>query len=125
MILCVNETGALKICACHVKEAIERCMELIPNYQSFVMAGGKSTTSEVGAQLIEDIWTSRSRSITKQEFLTRHFHQFDLDVIDKCIDTLGQAGLIQSTLDVRNNAVEIRITGKCKDRFGLKEDANK
>ena len=121
MILSVDQTKQLTICSCHMREAIDRCMSLIPNYQSFVMSSGKSTVSEVAAVLIEDIWISNNKMLTKQEFLLRHFYQFDLDVVDKCIDTLSQAGLLQQTVDPRSNAVEIRLTARCVEKFGLKE----
>src|SRR5674476_1160462 len=89
----------LLIDKCHIMESVALCIELLPNYQGFVMAGGKSTISEVAALLIESIWASRGKYITKSEFLGRFVHIFDADLLDKCISTLVQAELIKMKLD--------------------------
>ena len=122
MILCVNYTQNLTIDVCHIQEAISECTALMPNYTGFVMQSGKATTNECAAQLIEDIWMMPRKTLTKQEFLTRHFHQFDLDVLDKCVTTLVQAGLLQES--VAGSEITYRITDKCKIVFGLTEAKN-
>ena len=118
MILAVNHTNTLIIEKCHIVESVTLCVELLPNYQSFVMAGGKSTISEVAALLIESIWASRGKYITKSEFLGRFVHIFDADLLDKCISTLVQAELIKMKLD---GMIEgYIVTDKCKMKFDLK-----
>lgn len=123
MILCINETGgeSLEICECHIQEAIKQCMALMPNYQSFIMSSGKSTVADVAACLIEEIWQANGKKLGKRDFVSRHFSQFDLDVIDKCITTLETAGLIQSTIN--NNDYVFQVTPKCLESFPhLKEN---
>lgn len=120
MILCADQTNGLTISCKHVKEAIAHCINLIPNYTGFVMATGKSTVSDVAATLIEDIWQSRTKQISKKDFLTRHFHQYDLEIVDKCITTLVQAALITETLDIKSGDTCFEVTAKCKEVFGLK-----
>jgi hypothetical protein len=118
MVLCVNHTHMLEIQKCHMMEAIKECVDLLPNYQGFVMAGGRSTISEVAALLIEDIWSSKTKSITKGEFLSRYIHIFDSELLDKCITTLSQAELIKLTLD--DDKEKYMITKKCEEKFSLK-----
>jgi hypothetical protein len=118
MILAVNHTNTLIIEKCHIIESVTLCVELLPNYQSFVMAGGKSTISEVAALLIESIWASRGKYITKSEFLGRFVHIFDADLLDKCISTLVQAELIKMKLEGMIEGYV--VTDKCKMKFDLK-----
>lgn len=120
MIICAIKTLSLEITEEHITEAISYCISLLPNYSSFVMATGKSTVSEVAAQFIEDIWQSRGNKISKSDFVSRHFHMFDIDLIDKCITTLGEAGLITTVMSGSN--FEYSLTDKCVKAFGLTED---
>lgn len=123
MVLAVNHTKKLVIEECHILQAIRECMELLPNYQGFVMASGKSTISEVAALLIEDIWSSKTRKISKSEFLSRYIHIFDHELLDKCIATLGAAELIRLTLAEDKEYYE--ITEKCRVKFDLKDEEGK
>jgi len=120
MVICIDYTLALEVKECHIIEAIDQCMLLLPNYQSLIMSTGKSTVSEVAAVLIEDIWRAKGKCLTKREFLGRHFHMFDLEVTDKCVATLEQAGLITSY--VNGNEVSYMVTKKCEEVFNLKEE---
>jgi hypothetical protein len=119
MVICVVRSNALIIEACHMQEAIKECLDLLPNYQGFVMSSGKSTISEVAALLIEDIWSSRHKRITKAEFMGRYIHLFDFELCDKCITTLMQAEFIKMCLDEKS-AESYQVTEKCKEKFNLK-----
>jgi len=67
MILAVNYTCGLVVDSEHMLEAIKEGMALLPNYQSFIMSSGKSTVAEVASLLIEDIWTSKKKRVTKSD----------------------------------------------------------
>lgn len=125
MIICVNETQSLTIEACHMNKAISHCMALMSNYTGLIMSAGKSTVSDVAATLIEDIWQSANKKLSKQIFLQRHFHQFDLEILDKCTATLIQAGLLKEDLDVAKGEINFSITPKCESVFNLKREENK
>jgi len=120
MILCVNATGMLIVDKCHMVEAIKECVALLPNYQGFVMASGRSTIAEVAALLIEDIWSSRGKEIKKSDFLSRYVHIFDSELLDKCITTLTQAELIRLVIGNNGNGESYAVTDKCRDKFELK-----
>lgn len=120
MILALNYTQDLTILPEHVEEAIEVCMSLMPNYNSFVMASGKSTVAEVASALIEDVWKEKGRFISKANFLSRHIHQFDVELVDKCISTLSQAGLLIEGMGEKNSLI-YTLTPKCVETFKLEE----
>jgi len=117
MVLCVVRSGALIMEACHMLEAIKECVDLLPNYQGFVMASGKSTIAEVASLLIEDIWSSRYKRVTKAEFMGKYIHLFDYELCDKCITTLIQAEFIKLTLAGGIESYE--VTPKCQEKFNL------
>lgn len=122
MILCVDQTESLVIDECHIKQSILECTKLIPNYTGFVLQQGKATTNECAAQLIETIWENKDKCISKADFLTRYFHMFDIDILDKCVSTLIQAGLLNEITQA--NSINYKLTEKCKVVFGLEEKGN-
>ena len=119
MILCVNSSGgqSLTINECHIQEAIDRCIGLLPNYQSFVMSSGKATDSQAAGALIEDIWLARTKSISKREFIARHFNEFDLETVEKAIAKLEAAACLQTTYS--GNDVSYTLTPRCIELFNL------
>ena len=123
MIICVDQTLSLRVEAAHIEESIKRCLNLLQNYGSFIMSGGKSTVSEVASVLIEEIWEANGKCLTKAEFLTNHFHQFDVEIVDRCISTLEQAELVKQSL--RGNEISYIVTQKCIETFDLKEKETK
>lgn len=120
MILCVNSTGGLVIDKCHMLESIKECVALLPNYQGFVMASGKSTIAEVAALLIEDIWSAKTKELKKSDFLGRYVHIFDSELLDKCITTLTQAELIRLIIGTNGTGESYTVTEKCREKFELK-----
>jgi hypothetical protein len=120
MILAINHTQELVVEKEHIKEAISECMSLLPNYQAFVMSSGKSTVAEVAALLIEDIWNSKTKTLSKSEFLSRYIHMFDNDLLDKCITTLATAELIQMVIGAAEGKETYKVTAKCVEKFQLK-----
>jgi hypothetical protein len=118
MVLCVIDSNSLCMGAEHMAKAIDECMALLPNYQGFVMTSGKSSVAEVAALLIEDIWASRTKCITKSEFMGRYIHMIDFELCDKCITTLMQAEFIKLRLG-ENTTESYEVTPKCREKFNL------
>src|ERR1041385_3342133 len=119
MILCVDRTCALEIQSEHVKDAITQCIDLIPNYQSLVMNQGKASDAEMISQLIESIWKSKTKSITKQDFLSKFFHVYDLETIDRGVQKCREASLINESLN--GSQIVWTLTDKCITIFNLKD----
>jgi hypothetical protein len=121
MLIAADESRALIVKRGHIRAAIDESVKLIPNYSAFVMSSGKSTVAELISVLIEDIWTAKSRSVSKRDFMTRHFHQFDLELFEKATATLEAAELIKSTLNSATSDFSYVVTIKCIEVFKLKE----
>jgi hypothetical protein len=120
MIIAANYTNALIVDECHMTQAIKEGTDLLPNYGSFIMSSGKSTIGEAAALLIEDIWNSQYRKISKAEFLGRYVHTFDHELCDKMLMTLQQAELIKMVL-IDGNREAYEMTSKGISKFNLKE----
>ncbi len=118
MILAVNDTGRLVIDEGQMIAAIRLCLDLLPNYQSLVMASGKSTIAEVAALLIEDIWNAKTKQIRKSEFLGRYVHIFDSELCNKCTTTLLESELIKMVLMDGTQEAYV-LTQKAIDKWGL------
>lgn len=123
MIICVNDTVMLTVQRSHIVESIYQCMKLLPNYSSFIMSSGKSTVAECAAVLIEEIWKGTNHFLTKEDFLSRFFHQYDADLVNKTIETLDAAGFLKAGINQHKQPC-YGVTTKCIDVFKLKGDAN-
>jgi len=111
MILCINETGGLEITKCHIEEAIEECMNLIPNYQSLIMGGGKSPLSEVSTIVITAIYEAPEHKISRKVLLQRNWSSFDAETLDKVILTLTQAAMVKECMG--QDEMFYQMTEKC------------
>jgi hypothetical protein len=119
MILAVNRALTLIVDETDMIDAIREGTSLLPNYQSFIMTSGKSTIGEAAALLIEDIWNSQHKKISKSEFLSRYIHSFDAELCDKMLTTLQQAELIKMVL-IDNTREAYEMTPKGVEKFQLK-----
>ncbi len=119
MILAADRLS-LVIDDCDIQEAIVQCLSLLPNYNQFVMTSGKSTVAEIAAIFIEEIWRSKDRCITQRDFMTKHFHEFDMEIFEKCTSTLAGAELIKTCM--YDGTLGYVVTDKCKEVFKLTEE---
>lgn len=119
MILAANYSQSLTVDEFHMSESIRECTALLPNYQRFIMSSGKSTIGECAAMLIEDIWSSQHKRISKAEFLSRYIHSFDHEIVDKCLTTLLQANLVKLSLNGDNEMYSLTPIGI--EKFHLEE----
>lgn len=120
MILGVNYNNDLIVDKVHMEEAIEEAMNLIPNYQTFIMAGGTSPIAEVGSIVLQELAEAEDHILTRKEMLRRHWQKFDSETLDKLITTLTEAGYITST--PVNGGYAYQMTSKAIEQlFGTKE----
>lgn len=119
MILCINDTKDICIHRRHMEEAIEECMTLIPNYQAFVMGGGKSPLSEVSTVVITELYGCPEHRISRKELLQRNWTSFDAETLDKVILTLTQAGMIEEKMT--QVGVDYVMTERCLELLFKKE----
>lgn len=111
MILCANETLGIEIKRCHIEEAISECMSILGNYKEFVMAGGRSSLSEVGSMVLTICYNSENHVMSRKKLLAQNWHNFDSETLDKVIITFEQAGFVHTLVD--DNEISYKLTEKC------------
>jgi hypothetical protein len=114
MILCVIHTKTLCIKKEHIEEAIEDCVALMPSYNQFVMAAGKSRdNSEIGTIIITELYNSSNHSMSREKIFQKHWNAFDSEQFDKLMLTLVQAKLVQERIE--GNGIIYQLTQRCID----------
>lgn len=114
MILCVIYTKTLCVGKEHIEQAIEECIALMPNYNQFLMASGKSKdNSEIGTIIITELYNAPGGTLSRERIFQKHWNAFDAEQFDKLMGTLIEAKLIQTTLD--GNHMMYKLTDKCKE----------
>ncbi|MGH7239078.1 MAG: hypothetical protein ACREHG_03320 [Candidatus Saccharimonadales bacterium] len=117
MIFTANELS-LKVTKLHVELAIEEGMKLIPNYNQFVIASGKSSISEAGALLIQDLYIADEHKLSRKVVLRKHWANFDAETLDKLVTTLQQGELLQ--VYVQGSETVYQLTDKALELMGRK-----
>lgn len=109
-ILAAND-GSLKVCKCHIEEAITECISLIPNYNTFIFASGKSTIAEAGGIVIQDLLGSPNHSMSRKRILQVHWKDFDNETLDKVVVTLELGNHIRTITE--GNEMKLQLTDYC------------
>jgi hypothetical protein len=115
MILAINETHELRVKKEHIEDAIEECVNLMPNYNQLTMSSGKSQLSEVGSILINEIYKSEDHQISKRKLLQRNWMHFDAETVDKLINSFITAGFIDQFQE--GNDVMYKMTKVCIEKL--------
>lgn len=115
MILAVSETNELVIRKSHIEEAIQECIDLMPNYTKFLMSSGKSSLTEVTTHILSAMNDSKDRIISRKVLLERFWNILDqgAETLDKVVTTLEQGGMIQSMMI--DEGISYKMTQRCVD----------
>lgn len=100
----------------HVEQAIDECLNLIPNYSSFMISSGKSTIAEAGAIVLTEL--TRKDYVSKKQFIRDFWMHFDPEILDKTITAFEISGLVKTQL--AGNEVTYTLTDKGKEIMGKK-----
>ena len=103
----------------HMDQAIDLCIRLLPNYNTFMFSSGKSSIAEAGSLLITDLASAPEFSMTRKEIIRKHWMNFDDEILDKLVTNLEVAGLLTST--IKGNAVSYSLTQKMMNTLKGKE----
>ena len=117
IILAANEESLI-VRKRHIEEAIIECITLIPNYNEFIMASGKSTIADAGAILLTELQNKDDHCLDRRIVLRNHWQDIDAEILDKLAITLEQAGMIQSILSSTENTIYYRLTSKALEILG-------
>lgn len=115
MILAANEESLI-VRQRHIEEAISECIQLLPNYNEFIMASGKSTVSEAGAILLTDLQNAEGYMLDRRIVLRNHWQDIDSEILDKLTQTLESAGMIQTIMNPPT--IYYRLTTKALEILG-------
>lgn len=99
LILAASKDYTLEIGKEHIELAITECMNLLPNYDSFVMSSGKGSLQEIGTLFLNDLWIAKDHKMTKRDFLSMHWGAADDLTMERLQNTFEQSGFIKVILE--------------------------
>lgn len=79
-----------------IEQAIEECVELIPNYKQFIGKSGVSVDAKTAALLIEDLVANPLHKLTRREFISAHWEDVSVETVDSSVSKLEQAGFLNT-----------------------------
>lgn len=98
MLLAANDLS-LNVCKCHIEQAISDCMELLPNYRTFLMSTGQSKNrEEIGAFILETMMAAKDHQVSRKQMLQQPIliQPDGGEILDKMMTTLEAGGIVQS-----------------------------
>jgi hypothetical protein len=95
MILAANELTQC-ILKKHIEQAIEECLGLIPNYNTFTMNNAKTEIGSIGGTIVTELLTAKDHMLSRKAIIRAYWHSFDLDLMDKAIVALEEAGMLKT-----------------------------
>jgi hypothetical protein len=98
-----------------IKRAILEVTALRGNYEAYAMTVGKSDLAKVGTTILNYLWQAKDNKLSREDILIKVWTDIDAENLDKLIDTLVQAGLLNVVQIGRG--VGYAMTEKCKDKF--------
>lgn len=105
----------------HMKEAIDEITKLKSNYEVYAMGSGKSTQAEIGALVLNTLWTAPGNKLKREDLLRSHWNMMSAEELDGLVSTLTQAKLLDMEQVNGTGPIYYKMTEKCKDIFMKKE----
>lgn len=99
----------------HMRKAIEMCMSLLPNYNSFIMASGKSDIAEACTLVLKALFEASVYTMSKREILASHWQDIDSPTLDSVLITLEEGRIIKSV--VSDGGVSYQLTMSTVDKM--------
>ena len=93
-----------------IEEALDKCVDCITCMRRLIMGKGRSEIATAAADIINILYNRDAFSMRKGDLLYALWSDIDAMMLDKCIDTLSQAGLI--TMDVGKGIITYKLTAK-------------
>jgi hypothetical protein len=119
MILAANDL-TIEVNEKHMEDAIDLCIKLLPNYNTFMFSSGKSDIAQAGSLLISDLSSAPNYTMSRKEIIRRNWMNFDAEVLDKLIVALESAELLVQNMD-RARGVSYALTVKMLNTLKGKE----
>lgn len=120
VIIGVDNNRDLLIKKPEIEESISRCMAIQGNYEAYAMSAGKSTEANAAGLLLTAM-IDAGGSLTRKEFLFKHFTDVSAEALDKVIITLKDAGMIEESWTGASSPIACyTLTKKCREIFRAK-----
>ncbi len=103
----------------NVEEAIIECLNLLPNYNSFILAQGRSTLAECGAILLDLLSKAPCHQLERKFIIMHNWMHFDIKILDETVTAFETSGIIKTTI-LKSDAV-YKLGEKGMEILGLKE----
>lgn len=109
IILAANELSMI-IMAKHIEKAITESINLLPNYNSLIMASGKSTLADAATSVLQDLFKTEGHAMPRSKIMATHAFDFDSETLDKITSTFQEAGFLE--MATGNNEIWFKLTQK-------------
>jgi hypothetical protein len=124
MVLAAAE-NTLEISEDIIQKAIKEIIDLKGNYTTYIMGAGKNPHADISAVILTTMWQQAcngNHKLKRREMLFKFWNEISAEDLDKIIQTLQGAGLIQMTPVGMEPAYE--LTNLAKNIF-LKDEKSK
>ena len=118
MILAANDVS-LEITKDHMELAINECLALLPNYNTFTMNHNKDESGQAGGVVVSELSEARGYMLSRKELIRKHCLAVPnyAELLDKIIVSLEQAGYIQQMQN--KDGLYIKLTDSCLAELGI------
>lgn len=110
LILAANDYST-DVRLCHVEQAVDECIGLLPNYNTFIMSTGKSLAAEAGATILQALAEKDGHMMTRREILAKYWQDISSEVLDEIATTLSEAGMLE--VYQHGGGLGYKLTPKC------------
>ncbi len=100
MILAANELSLI-VNDRHMEDAIDLCIKLLPNYNSFTFSSGKSDIAQAGSLLIADLKDAPKHTLSRKEIIRKNWMNFTPEILDQLVTALEAAELLITSMNER------------------------
>lgn len=107
MCLSLADGVSLEISLCNLRESIDKCMNLTIDSRRLTEGKGASELGAPTKLVIYTLYKAPDYEMAKSKLLQQHYGQFDVYALDRIIQTLETAGMIQSYLKDRQTILKM------------------
>lgn len=94
-----------------IVKAILEVESLKQNYELYVMSSANSSHSQIGTTFIAELFVAKNYTLTKQQFLSKHWSEIMVEDFDKLVTTLMEGKMVQAA--VVGSEVAYKLTPQC------------
>lgn len=117
MLLAVARTCSLVVAEEDVRLAIENVQSLFVNYKRLTLGSGKSKDADPQVKILHTLWMATEYTLSRSELLNSIWADVSADVLDSCLRTFVEAGLVTLTEGDKVGIQTISLGKKAIEHF--------